>query len=123
MPRITSLLVPLVLQGFVGAQSPSLVRPNIVLILADDMGVDLIGAYGESADPACTPNLDLLADEGLLFRNAWSNPTCSPSRAQVLTGRYGFRTGIGDAITGPQELNPLKVPSTTSARFATSATS
>jgi arylsulfatase A-like enzyme len=70
-------------------------RPNIVLVLADDVGVDLVAAYGEGAAPPCTPNIDRLASEGLLFRNAWANPTCSPTRACVLTGRHGFRTGIG----------------------------
>jgi arylsulfatase A-like enzyme len=74
-------------------------RPNLVLILADDFGVDLLGAYGEGSDPPCTPHIDALAAEGLLFRNAWSNPTCSPTRAGVLTGRHGFRTGIGNVLT------------------------
>ena len=73
--------------------------PNVVIVLADDFGVDLVGAYGEGADPPCTPTLDLLAQQGLLFRNAWANPTCSPTRAAVLTGRHGFRTGIGSPVT------------------------
>jgi arylsulfatase A-like enzyme len=72
--------------------------PNIVLIIADDCGVDLIGAYGEGAAPPCTPNIDQLATDGMLFRNAWANPVCSPSRAAILTGRYGFRTGIGTVV-------------------------
>ncbi len=71
-------------------------QPNIVLILADDLGVDLLSAYQEAAAPPCTPNIDALANGGLLFRNAWTNPVCTPTRAAVLTGRYGFRTGMGD---------------------------
>ncbi len=74
-------------------------HPNLVIVLADDFGVDLVGAYGEGANPPCTPTLDLLAEQGLLFRNAWANPTCSPTRAAVLTGRHGFRTGIGSPVT------------------------
>ena len=70
-------------------------RPNIVLILADDFGVDLVRVYGEGAGPPCTPSIDSLATDGLLFRNAWANPVCSPTRAALLTGRHGFRTGIG----------------------------
>lgn len=71
-------------------------RPNILLIVADDYGVDLAASYQEGSAPACTPFIDSLAAEGLLFRNAWANPTCSPTRAALLTGRYGFRTGVGD---------------------------
>ncbi len=74
--------------------------PNIVVILADDFGVDLMAAYGESPTPPCTPNLDELASQGLLFRNAWANPSCSPTRAALLTGRHGFRTGIGSPLGG-----------------------
>ena len=74
-------------------------RPNILLIVGDDMGVDRVGAYGEHPDAGPTPVLDALAQQGVLFRNAWSNATCSPTRATLLTGRYGFRTGVGRAIT------------------------
>lgn len=109
MLRLFCLLALLTLQGSLEARQraqrfppgprPS-APPNIVLILADDMGVDLIGAYGEAPNPPCTPNLDQLAAQGLLFRNAWTNPVCSPTRAQTLTGRYGFRTGIGSVVPG-----------------------
>lgn len=73
-------------------------RPNIVVLIADDFGVDLMGAYAEGQSPACTAHVDELAMEGLLFRNAWANPTCSPTRASVLTGRHGFRTGVGGPL-------------------------
>ena len=56
-------------------------QPNIVLIVADDLGVDMLSCYAEGNNPPCTPNLDSLATEGLLFRNAWVNPLCSPTRA------------------------------------------
>jgi arylsulfatase A-like enzyme len=46
-----------------------------------------------------TPNLTRLAQNGVLFRRAWATPWCSPSRAEILTGRYPFRTGIGDPIS------------------------
>ncbi len=70
-------------------------QPNIVVIIADDLGVDMISAYNESGVAPCTPNIDAIATDGLLFRNAWANPSCSPTRAALLTGRYGFRTGVG----------------------------
>jgi arylsulfatase A-like enzyme len=87
--------------------TPPAARPNLVLILADDFGVDLVGAYDEGSSPPCTPNIDTLAAQGLLFRNAWVNPVCSATRAAVLTGRHGFRTGIGNVLTGMQPGLPL----------------
>jgi len=78
--------------------SPLLRRPNVLVILGDDMGVDMVSCYAEGGSPPCTPNIDALATRGLLFRNAWTNPTCSPTRAELLTGRYGFRTGIGQPV-------------------------
>lgn len=71
----------------------------MVLVL-DDVGVDRIGVYAEHPDPGRTPNIDLLAREGVLFRNVWASPVCSSTRANALTGRYGFRTGVGDWIHG-----------------------
>jgi arylsulfatase A-like enzyme len=69
--------------------------PNIVLVIADDLGVDLVSCYGVGTAPPCTPVIDSLAARGVLFRRAWTNPLCSPSRAQIMTGRYAFRTGVG----------------------------
>ena len=74
---------------------PAARPPNILLIIADDVGVDQIGVYGEGTNPATTPNIDAIARRGVLFRNTWSNPVCSSTRATILTGRYGFRTGVG----------------------------
>ncbi|MAF66197.1 MAG: hypothetical protein CMJ84_11140 [Planctomycetes bacterium] len=73
-------------------------QENILILLADDVGVDNIGAYAEGQDLAPTPNIDALAAGGVLFRNTWANPVCSPTRAAIQTGRHGFRTGIGMAL-------------------------
>lgn len=70
-------------------------QPNVLFILADDVGTDPIGVYGDHPVPARTPVIDSLAQQGLLFRNTWAAPVCSPARATLLTGRHGFRTGIG----------------------------
>ena len=70
-------------------------QDNLLIIVADDVGVDMIGAYGEGPDPPQTPTIDQLASEGVLFRNVWANPTCSPTRAEMHTGRYGHYTGVG----------------------------
>jgi arylsulfatase A-like enzyme len=63
-------------------------RPNIILILADDAGIETVGAYGGEYR---TPRLDQLAREGVRFENAHATPLCTPSRVRLLTGRYSFR--------------------------------
>lgn len=79
---------------------------NTLLILADDVGVDAIGIYRRSATPPPTPHIDALARNGVLFRNAYTNPICSPTRAAIHTGRYCFRTGVGAVVSygGGREL-------------------
>lgn len=79
---------------------------NILLIIADDYGTDSSALYNThpKASLPPTPNIERLARQGVLFRNAYSCPTCSPSRSTILTGRYPYRTGIGYALalpTGP----------------------
>jgi arylsulfatase A-like enzyme len=71
---------------------------NVLLVVADDLGVDMVRAYGEHPDAAPTPNIDALASSGVLFRNAYATPTCSPTRAGILTGRGGARTLLGTPI-------------------------
>jgi arylsulfatase A-like enzyme len=96
------------LQGDKGVLVVPPVRPNVLLVVLDDVGVDMLSAYGECPSPAKTPVIKKLADGGVLFRNAWATPGCSPTRAMILTGRYGFRTGIGRSITysnSPVELS------------------
>lgn len=75
--------------------------PNILVLIADDVGVADIGVYttgdnGEPGSPPPTPSIDGLAADGVLFREAWSAPVCTPTRAALYTGRYGFRTGVQD---------------------------
>ena len=78
--------------------NPSDISPNIVFIIADDLGWDAFGNYpGISSSKANTPTLDSLARNGITFTNFWTNPECSPTRAAMLTGKYGFRTGVGTA--------------------------
>jgi arylsulfatase B len=69
---------------------------NIIFIIADDLGWDVFGDYpGINGIKANTPTLDSLALKGITFTNFWSNPVCAPTRAAMLTGKYGFRTGVG----------------------------
>jgi len=67
---------------------------HIAVIILDDVGVDQLSCYGEGTDLPKTPTMCKLTQTGVLFRNAWSNPTCSPTRATIQTGRYSFRTGV-----------------------------
>ena len=96
-----------------GAATPDLAAaptgdpPNVLLIIADDLGVDRVGAYAAHPDPGRTPVIDQLATEGVLFRNAYSDPLCSPTRATMLTGRYGYRTGMTDALNWELSLREL----------------
>src|SRR6478736_4521291 len=71
------------------AQAPS--KPNIIFVLADDLGLDGVSAYG--ADEHQTPNIDALAASGIRFQNGYAAPLCGPSRCLLMTGRYAFRTG------------------------------
>ena len=93
------VLAPLLSAGAGPASEPAATVPNILIVMADDLGVDSLASYAEGQDFPVTPTLDSLAQGGVLFRNAWSNPKCSPTRAAILTGRYAFRTGVGDVVT------------------------
>lgn len=75
-----------------GTYSQSKSRPNIILILADDLGYSDLGAYGSEI---ATPNLDRLANEGLRFKEFYNNSICAPTRASLLTGQYQHKAGVG----------------------------
>jgi arylsulfatase A-like enzyme len=84
--------------------------PNILLIIGDDMGVETLASYGLGENPPKTAALDKLAREGVRFNNFWAQPVCSPTRATILTGRYGFRTGIGRPVGGGEMPDPPAKP-------------
>jgi len=67
-------------------------KPNVIFIMADDLGWQDVGFMGSQWFE--TPHLDKLADESLVFTDAYMYPTCSPSRTALLTGRQSFRTGV-----------------------------
>jgi len=73
--------------------------PNVLLIIADDMGIDASNCYSLGNQQADMPNIEALCAQGVVFDNAYSAPLCSPTRATIMTGQYGFRTGVGSAIT------------------------
>jgi arylsulfatase A len=86
-------------RGQFKAASPKL--PNIVLIMADDMGYECLGVNGSISYP--TPNLDRLAKSGLRFENCYSQPLCTPSRVQIMTGKTNARNYVNFEYLNPEE--------------------
>lgn len=86
------------LQNVLLAQKTVSDRPNIVLIIGDDVGVDDLGCYGNNQ--VKTPNMDRIAKEGLRFTNAYlTTSSCSPSRCSIISGRYPHNTGAAELHT------------------------
>ena len=99
MIHIRSILAVFLLSwgGWAGA------APNVLLVIADDYGFDKSSLYvsGEHVPP--TPVIEALAREGVTYDNVWSSPSCSPTRATMLTGQFGSRNGVTGVITPPLE--------------------
>lgn len=90
----------------IGTSGETRARPNVLLLLTDDIGIDQVPLYGygvglDSVPP--TPTLKSLQDVGLTFRDAWTMPACSTARGALFTGRYPFRTQLQAAL-GPSDL-------------------
>lgn len=88
-----------ILTAFTNIPKPKKVvdkRPNIIVILADDLGFSDIGCYGGEIK---TPNIDYLASEGVRFKNFYNTSRCCPTRAALLTGLYNHNAGIGEMTT------------------------
>ncbi len=81
--------------------------PNILFIIADDMGKDATYGFSEGSLKPATPNINKLKNTGLSFSNLWVTPTCSPTRAAIITGKYGYRTGVkwaGDKLATSENI-------------------
>ena len=93
MKRIAQLLlIGLALNGILQAQ---VTQPNILFIIADDLGNDALEGFGiDVPNTPNTPNLDALRAEGLSFLNTWATPQCTPTRASIMSGKYGINTGV-----------------------------
>ena len=76
-------------------------RPNIILIMSDDLGYEVINANGGTSYE--TPRLNNLAETGIRFENAHAQPLCTPTRIQLMTGKYNFRNYIGFGLMDPNE--------------------
>lgn len=84
---VLGLLV--LIAGLISFYSEKETRPNIVLVMADDMGYECLGCNGSTEYK--TPNLDRLAAAGIRFEHCYSQPLCTPSRVKIMTGQYNFR--------------------------------
>src|SRR5262245_59616153 len=106
MTKIGVSLLTLFLWACAAAGAEPVKRPNIVFLFADDWG-KYASAYAKvvgrpsPSEVVRTPNIDRLAREGVLFRNAFVNaPSCTPCRSALLSGRYFFNTGRGAILQG-----------------------
>jgi len=83
--------------GAGGAAAGAASKPNVLLIIADDLGAEATSLYPDLKGPqgqVPIPNIEALARNGLVFDNAWASPVCSPTRGTIVSGQYGFRTGV-----------------------------
>ena len=107
--RLCALLAALA-PGLAGCGADSASTPNLLVILVDDVGCEALSAFADTQAqlplPA-TPNIDALAQRGVRFERVWANPLCSPTRATIQTGRYGFRTGVGGVVRPDGPALPL----------------
>ncbi|MDD7987263.1 sulfatase-like hydrolase/transferase [Lentisphaera marina] len=71
-------------------------KPNVILIMTDDMGAEGLGSYGSTI--YTTPHLDRMAEEGVRFNNAYATPLCTPTRVMIMSGLYPNRTGFRNLI-------------------------
>jgi arylsulfatase A len=76
-------------------------RPNVILIMADDVSWEAFGCYG--ADDYLTPNIDALAAAGVRFQHCYSTPICTPTRVKLMTGQYNFRNYTHFGYLNPKE--------------------
>lgn len=102
MSKKMSVIFCLLLCTFFSIAQKKNASPNIIVILADDLGWADLSSYGSTFYE--TPHLDQLAKEGIKFTNAYAtSPVCSPTRASMMTGKYPTKTGVTDWIPGRSE--------------------
>src|SRR3954471_22091330 len=94
--RIRALFAFMMMAGLCASNARAAdARPNIIVILADDMGFSDIGCYGSEIQ---TPNLDKMAAKGQRFTQFYNTSRCCPTRAALLTGLYSHQAGVGQMV-------------------------
>src|SRR6266498_4539 len=100
MRTTLALLVACLSAAPAGAQSSAPAKPNVVLIVTDDVGYGDLGSYG--APDVKTPNIDSLARAGVRLTDFYAAPQCTPTRAALISGRYQQRYRLESAMPGPK---------------------
>ncbi|MDB0068464.1 sulfatase-like hydrolase/transferase, partial [Akkermansiaceae bacterium] len=104
MKKLKALLVSLLVSlSMASAGEAENTRPNIIVILTDDMGYSDLGCYGSEIE---TPNLDELAKDGVRFSQFYNTSRCSPTRSSLMTGLYSHQAGMGLLTTDEGPQNP-----------------
>ncbi|MFY0629566.1 MAG: sulfatase-like hydrolase/transferase [Flavobacteriaceae bacterium] len=101
---------------------PTTSSPNILLVIADDLGKDSTPNFTEGNIKPNMPNLQSLISSGITFENLWSYPVCTPTRASILTGKYGSKTGVlevGDVISTAETSLQEYISTNTGNEYAT----
>ena len=101
MQKISGFLVLAALLGACSHGEQPATRPNIILIMADDLGYECMGCYGGVSH--ATPNLDALAEGGMRFSYAYSQPLCTNTRTELMTGKYLHHNWVAFGILDPAE--------------------
>ena len=113
LPLIGVVACMLLLPGASEAETAASPRPNLVVILADDLGWGSVGCYGADPSLVRTPHIDRLAKEGRRFTDAnTTSSVCSPTRYSLLTGRYCWRTSLQHEVLGvfsPLHIEPSRL--------------
>ena len=92
LKSVLTTFIALLFGAFTTQAAPDGARPNVILIMADDMGYEALSSNG--SESCKSPNLDKLAAKGVRFTNCFSNPICTPSRAKIMTGHYNVRNYV-----------------------------
>ena len=96
--RLNHLIAVSVLTAFSAVAQAATEKPNILLIIADDMGLDASHCYSVGKNQAKMPNIEKMCETGMVFEKTYAAPVCTPTRSTIMSGMYGFKTGVGSAI-------------------------
>jgi len=119
--KIVSSTCAILLAGTFAIRAQSPAKPNIIIIMSDDVGYGDVGCYGAQTNAVATPNIDRMASEGLRFTSGYcANSTCTPSRYSLMTGQYAWRKS-GTGIAAPNATLIIDTNRTTIADIMKSA--